>query len=105
MAMMNWHIVSTKAEFIAGSPVDTDLYFIADTHEIYRGSESYTQPIVLYADNLPTEGIAVNALYINSTTLKGDVYNGTSWTTVLKPLVTTVEPDGDSPVTGSAVAT
>ena len=39
MAMMNWHIVSTKAEFIAGSPVDTDLYFIADTHEIYRGSE------------------------------------------------------------------
>lgn len=105
MAMMNWHIVSTKAEFIAGSPVDTDLYFIADTHEIYRGSESYTQPIVLYTDALPVENIAVNALYINSTTLKGDVYNGTSWTTVLKPLATTVEPDGDSPVSGSAVAT
>ena len=105
MAMMNWHIVSTKAEFIAGSPVDTDLYFIADTHEIYRGSESYTQPIVLYTDALPVENIAVNALYINSTTLKGDVYNGTKWTTVLKPLASSVESGGDSPVTGSAVAT
>ena len=105
MAMMNWHIVSTKAEFIAGSPVDTDLYFIADTHEIYRGSESYTQPIVLYSDALPVENIAVNALYINSTTLKGDVYNGTKWTTVLKPLASSIEPDGDGPVTGSAVAT
>ena len=105
MAMMNWHIVPTKAEFLAGSPVETNLYFIADTHEIYRGAESFTQPIVMYTDALPVEGIAVNALYINSTTLKGDVYNGTSWTTVLKPLATTVEEDGDSPVTGSAVAT
>ena len=105
MAMMNWHIVATKAEFLAGSPVETNLYFIADTHEIYRGSESYTQPIVMYTGELPTSGIAVNHLYINSTTLKGDIYNGTSWTTVLKPLATTVEEDGDSPVTGSAVAT
>ena len=105
MAMMNWHIVATKAEFLAGSPVETNLYFIADTHEIYRGSESYTQPIVMYSGELPTSGIAVNHLYINSTTLKGDIYNGTSWTTVLKPLATTVEEDGDSPVTGSAVAT
>ena len=105
MAMMNWHIVPTKAEFLAGSPVETNLYFIADTHEIYRGAESFTQPIVMYTGELPTSAIAVNALYINSTTLKGDVYNGTSWTTVLKPLATTVEEDGDSPVTGSAVAT
>ena len=105
MAMMNWHIVPTKAEFLAGSPVETNLYFIADTHEIYRGSESFTQPIVMYTGELPTQAIAVNHLYINSTTLKGDVYNGTSWTTVLKPLATTVEEDGDSPVTGSAVAT
>lgn len=104
MAMMNWHIVPTKAEFNSGSPVETNLYFIADTHEIYRGSESFTQPIVMYTGELPSTGIAVNHLYINSETLKGDVYNGVSWSTVLKPLATTVEPDGDSPVTGSAIA-
>ena len=62
MSMMNWHIVSTKAEFLEGSPVDTNLYFIADTHEIYRGAESYTQPIRTYTGSLPTEAIAVNAL-------------------------------------------
>ena len=104
MSMMNWHIVSTKAEFLAGSPVDTNLYFIADTHEIYRGAESYTQPIRTYTGSLPTEAIAVNALYINTTTLQGDVYNGTSWTTVVRPLATTVEEGGQNPVTGGAVA-
>lgn len=104
MSMMNWHIVSTKAEFLAGSPVDTDMYFIADTHEIYRGSESYTQPIRMYTGELPVDAIAVNTLYINSDTLKGDVYNGTSWTTVLKPLADTVTEEGTNPVTGSAVA-
>lgn len=104
MALMNWHIVTTKAEFLSGSPVDTDLYFIADTHEIYRGSTSFTRPIVMYSGELPTEGIANDTLYINKDTLKGDVYNGVSWATVLKPLASTVESDGDSPVTGTAVA-
>lgn len=105
MDMMNWHIVTTKAEFLAGSPVETSLYFIADTHEIYRGSESYSQSVVLYEGELPSSAIAVGKLYINKTTLKGDVYDGTSWSTVLKPLMSDVESAGDNPVTGNAVVT
>ena len=105
MDMMNWHIVSTKAEFLSGSPVETSLYFIADTHEIYRGSENYSQSIVLYDGDLPTAGIAVDKLYVNKTSLKGDVYDGTSWNTVLKPLATDVATGGDNPVTASAVVT
>lgn len=102
MAMMNWHIVSTKAEFNAGSPVETDLYFIADTKEIYRGSESYTESVVLYTDTLP-ENPAIGKLYINTTDLSGKVHNGTGWQDAIKPLVDTVEPDGSNPVTGKAV--
>lgn len=103
MSMMNWHIVSTKAEFNAGSPIDTSLYFIADTHEIYRGSESYTESIITYTDTLP-ENPAKGKLYINTTNLGGKMYNGSSWEDVVKPLVDTIEPDGSNPVTGKAVA-
>ena len=103
MAMMNWHIVSTKAEFNAGSPVETDLYFIADTHEIYRGSVSYSESVVLYTDTLP-KNPAIGKLYINTTDLSGKMHNGTGWQDVVKALTDTVTEDGTNPVTGKAVA-
>ena len=101
--MMNWHIV-TSAEFAAGVKKDQDIYFLSDTHEIYRGEVPFTESVVLYKDNLPTSGIALNRLYINSTTLEGKIYNGTSWTTVINPVASTVAADGTTPVSGSAVA-
>lgn len=101
MAMMSWHIV-TSAEYAAGLKVEDDLYFLSDTHEIYRGSESFTQSITLYTE-LPTTG-ALNRLYINSTTLEGKIWNGASWVDILKPIASTISPDGNSPVSGAAVA-
>ena len=101
MAMMNWHIV-TSAEYAVGVKVDDDLYFLSDTHEIYRGNESYTQSITMYTE-LPASG-ALNRLYINSTTLEGKIWNGTNWADVLKPIASTISPDGTSPVSGAAVA-
>ena len=103
MAMMNWHIVTTKNEFNTGSPVESDLYFIAETHEIYRGTESYAQSVVFYTDTLPNDP-ALNKLYINTTDLTGKVHNGTGWVDVLKPLADSIAADGTSPVTGKAVA-
>ena len=100
MAMMSWHIV-TSAEYASGVKVDGDLYYLSDTHEIYRGTESYSQSITMYAD-LPVSG-ALNRLYIDSTTLEGKVWNGSTWTTVLKPLASTVSSDGQNPVSGAAV--
>ena len=44
--MINWHIVSSEA-YRAGVPVDTSMYFLEDTHEIYRGSELFTQAVNL----------------------------------------------------------
>ena len=82
MALMQWHIV-TSAIYKSGTPIDGDMYFISDTHEIYRGSAPYTESVVLYTD-LPVEGIARNRLYINSTTLEGKIHDGTEWKTVIR---------------------
>ena len=62
--MVSWHIV-TSAAYKAGSKVDGDMYFLSDTHEIYRGSESFSEAVVMYTD-LPVEAIAKNKLYINN---------------------------------------
>ena len=78
------------------------MYFLSDTHEIYRGSNSYTQAITMYTE-LPAEG-ALGRLYINSTTLEGKMWNGSSWTTVINPVADTVSADGTTPVSGAAVA-
>lgn len=101
--LMNWHIV-TSAEYAAGVKKDIDLYFLKDTHEIYRGETPFTESIVFYTDNLPTSGIAKNRLYINSTTLEGKTYDGTEWKTVINPVADTVTEDGTTAVSGKAVA-
>lgn len=102
MALMQWHIV-TSAIYKSGTPIDGDMYFISDTHEIYRGSAPYTESVVLYTD-LPVEGIARNRLYINSTTLEGKIHDGTEWKTVIRPVDSTVTIDGVNAVSGKAVA-
>lgn len=101
--LMNWHIV-TSAEYAAGVKKDIDLYFLKDTHEIYRGETPFTESVVFYTDNLPTSGIAKNRLYINSTTLEGKAYDGTEWKTVINPVADTVAEDGTTAVSGKAVA-
>ena len=100
-SFISWHIV-TSAEFKAGTKVEHDMYFLSDTHEIYRGSNSYTQAITMYTE-LPAEG-ALGRLYINSTTLEGKMWNGSSWTTVINPVADSVAADGVTPVSGKAVA-
>lgn len=102
MAYMQWHIV-TSAEYAAGSKVDGDLYFLSDTYEIYRGSSSFTQAVGMYTDTLPTSP-ALNRIYFNTTNMEGKVYNGSTWQTVIHPIVNTVDEDGSDPVTGAAIA-
>lgn len=97
-----WHIV-TSDEFKLGTKVETDLYFLSDTKEIYRGEVSFTESVILYTE-LPATGIAINRLYINSTTLEGKIYNGTDWTTVIKPVDITINADSLNPASSKAVA-
>lgn len=101
--MINWHIVSSEA-YHAGVPVDTSMYFLEDTHEIYRGSELFTQAVNLYeGPTMPTTP-AVNRLYIEKTSLEGWIYNGTDWVKVINAVSDTVSPDGTAAVNGKAVA-
>ena len=101
--MINWHIVSSEA-YHAGVPVDTSMYFLEDTHEIYRGSELFTQAVNLYeGPTMPTTP-AVNRLYIEKTSLEGWLYTGTDWVKVINAVRDTVSPDGTAAVNGKAVA-
>lgn len=100
--MIQWHIVDS-ATFKAGTKIEGDLYFLTDTHEIYRGEESYSESVILY-NTLPAEGIAKNRLYINATTLEGKIHNGTEWKQVIKPIDATVTAEGENAVSGKAVA-
>ena len=100
--MIQWHYV-TSAEFKLGEKVETDLYFLKDTREIYRGSVPFNESVIMYTE-LPVESIATNRLYIDSTTLEGKIHNGSSWKTVIRPIADTVDPQGENPVSAKAVA-
>lgn len=107
MALLSWHIV-TQAEYDAGvkakSINENAIYFLTDTRKIMKGSGDFTEAVRFYTGTKPTAP-AQGVVYINSTTLKGEVYNGTAWVTVIEPVVSTItEDDTVSPVTGKAVA-
>ena len=103
MALMQWHIVS-RDQYNSGTPVDSDLYFITGENVIYRGTELFTKAMEFYTGTLPIAP-APNRIYVNSTTLEGSVWNGSSWTTVIKSIADTVTPEGTNPVSAKAVAT
>ena len=78
-----FHTVNSE-EFKNGTPIDKDIYFITDTHEIYRGSVNYTNNIILYTGNNPVY-CGKNKLYINPDTLEVKIYNNNKWITIVKP--------------------
>lgn len=100
---MKWHIVDSAA-FDAGVKKPTDLYFLSDTFEIYRGANLFTQAVGVYETGKKPTRPAQNRLYFDRGTLEGSYFDGTNWNTVVKPLTDTVTDDGVNPVTGTAVA-
>lgn len=93
--MMQWHIVLTKKEFLEGTPLDTSLYFIQETGEIYRGNRLYNDSVIMYTGELPNiSNAANNILYVNSETLEGKTYDGTAWRQVLRPIANSIIADG-----------
>lgn len=103
--MITWHYITSAAFKAADDAVKTSdkLFFLSDTKQIYRGTENFTESVILYTE-LPTTP-AVGKLYIDSTTLEGKMYNGTTWTTVIEPVQSTLtSTDTKKPVSGKAVA-
>lgn len=105
MNMISWHFI-TSAEFNAASAdqkTADKLFFLSDTGEIYRGTQPFTESVILHSEE-PTAK-AVGKLYINANTLEGRIWNGTAWTTVIQPVQATVDAaDTTKPVSGKAVA-
>ena len=106
--MLTWYYV-TRAQFdaavTAGTVTDERLCFLSDTKEIYRGTKMFNESVEVYS-TLPTTGIAMGKIYIDSTTLEGKIWNGSDWVTVIKPVqdgIGAINPDNLNPVTGNAV--
>lgn len=103
--MLSWHYITSEAYLAANTADKTSdkLFFLSDTGEIYRGTQAFTESVVIYTEE-PTVK-AVGKIYINSTTLEGKVWNGTAWTTVIQPVQATITTtDTAKPVSGKAVA-
>lgn len=102
--MLTWHYI-TRAVYDAADTAEKTsdkLFFLSDTHEIYRGTENFTEAVILYTEE-PTVK-AVGKLYINATTLEGRIWNGTAWTTVIQPVqAAIVSGDTAKPVSSKAV--
>lgn len=103
--MITWHYV-TRAEYDAAS-ADTKtadkLYYLQDTGEIYRGTQSFSESVILYTEE-PTVK-AIGKLYVNSNTLEGKVWTGSAWKVVVQAAATTLSAtDTLQPVSGKAVS-
>lgn len=103
--MLSWHYV-TRAAFDAASEAEKTsdkLFYLSDTGEIYRGTQSFSESVVVYTEE-PTVK-AVGKLYVKATTLEGKIWNGTSWKTVIQAAATTLSAtDTLQPVSGKAVS-
>lgn len=103
--MLTWHYV-TRAQYDAAdasTKTSDKLYFLSDTHEIYRGTELFTESVTLYTDEPATK--AVGRLYVNASTLEGKIWSGSAWTTVIQPVQATLTAsDTSKPVSGKAVS-
>lgn len=103
--MITWHFITSAAYLAASDDQKTSdkLFFLSDTGEIYRGKQSFTESVILHTDE-PTVK-AVGKLYVNSSTLEGRVWNGSSWTTIVQPVQAAIAAsDATLPVSGKAVA-
>ena len=112
--MISWHFV-TAAEYYAavGTYDENKLYFLSDTHEIYRGSVPFTEAVIFVdtaSSDMDTvlgaiDNPARRKIYMSETTLEGRVYDGTSWKTVIRPVSTSVAQSDNNLITSGAVYT
>lgn len=102
--MITWHYITRAVYDAAQASEKTSdkLYYLSDTHEIYRGTENFTESVILYSTEPAVK--AIGKLYINETTLEGRIWNGTVWKTVIQPVqAAIITGDTTKPVSSKAV--
>lgn len=74
---------TTSAAYAALTPKNNEsLYFLTDTHQVYRGAVLYTGSIQLVTA-FPSKG-AEGTLYIISSTLEGRIWEANAWKVAVK---------------------
>lgn len=105
MAMIKW-IITNSTSFTGLAEKDNNaLYFLQDTQEIYKGSTSFTQSVMMVS-SFPEKG-AQGKVYMHSTTLEGKVWTGSEWKTIIEQVAKSLA-DGvteNKAVSGEAVKT
>ena len=81
---------------------DSKLYFCTDSGKIYKGSVDFSNSVV-YAASKPEKPV-VGKVYVLSDTNTVEVYNGTAWTVVSYPTVTTLSASSTNVQVASAKA-
>lgn len=101
--MIKWVVTTAAAYEKLGSKENNALYFLSDTGEIYKGSKSFTEAVVLVSE-FPAKG-ALGKIYVHNTTLEGKIWAGSEWKTIIEPVVKTLtdETTVNGPVSGEAV--
>lgn len=81
--MITWHYISSDIydEIPTEEKTLERMFFLYDTKQIYRGTENFTNKVIIYTE-LPKTGI-VGRMYLNKNTLEGNVYNGKFWVKVI----------------------
>ena len=82
----------------------TSFYLCEDTRELYFGANLYTEAVRFYTTDKPASP-AQGVLYINTVTGAGDVWNGTSWSNVIKGYATTIAEGADNTTVPTTKAT
>lgn len=79
----------TSAQYAAlQSKNPNALYFITDGNRIYKGTVPYTHPVEAVT-GFPAAG-EIGTLYIHTATFEAKTWNGTAWSTVSLPVITSI---------------
>ncbi len=79
----------TAAQYAAISTKNPNaLYFITDGNRIYKGAIPYTHPVETVT-SFPASGEA-GTLYIHKTTYEAKIWDGSAWSTVSLPVITSI---------------
>ena len=106
--MLDWHII-TRAEYDQGvkdgKANAAHLYFTSDTHEFFRGTDKFSNAVVLYTTESGIPAVlADNTIYFNTDTGEGKVKGADgSPITMIRPLGEVSAANTTNPVSGADV--
>jgi hypothetical protein len=83
MAQVKFY-TTTLANLTSSNLDDNALYFVTDTHQIYKGNQAYSGACVKAVASFPASG-EVNTLYINTENQQVKFYNGSAYVDVVIP--------------------